>query len=52
MKRAHHTCGNAVYFEGKPALVYHAGWLTAARASVLPPRLAVGVPPIFDGPTV
>lgn len=37
---------------GKPALVYHAGWLAAARASVLPPRLPVDVAPIFDGPTI
>merc|ERR1712059_65463 len=46
-----HSQANTLWMcSGEPTLVYHAGWLSAAKPGTLPPHLSVDVAAAFDGP--
>ncbi len=46
------TCDMRLPWAGEPTLVYHAGWLSAAKPGCLPLRSSVDVVAVFDGPSI
>merc|ERR1712139_617710 len=48
-----HSQANSLWMcSGAPTLVYHSGWLSAAKPGILPPHLPADVATAFDGPSI